>query len=218
MARKLAALEFICAAILLMPAPAFAATMSWSQVGMSGNAAAVTGLGAVNYSYSIGTFDVTVNQYIAFLNANDPTGADPVGLDNSNMSNPTYGGVNFNSTAAQGQMYSAISGTGNHPINYVTWYDAIRFANWMDNGQPICATEPSAADNATESGSYTLDGFTTTPSNGNSITRNPGARQARQTDCRRRTARGLQQRLERVRRSSAGWLAEDRFKSAVVRS
>lgn len=50
---------------------------------------------------------------------------------------------------------------------YVSWYDSIRFANWMHNGM-------GAGD--TENGAYTLLGGTPTPSNGNSITRNPGAK------------------------------------------
>jgi formylglycine-generating enzyme required for sulfatase activity len=55
---------------------------------------------------------------------------------------------------------------GNKPTNFVSWYDAIRFANWMHNGQ---------GNGDTESGAYTLLGGTPTPSNGLSIVRNPGA-------------------------------------------
>jgi hypothetical protein len=55
---------------------------------------------------------------------------------------------------------------GNKPVNYVTWYDAIRFANWLNNGQ---------GSGDTETGAYTLLGGTPTPSNGLSITRNSGA-------------------------------------------
>jgi formylglycine-generating enzyme required for sulfatase activity len=153
-------------------------TMSWSPVGNPGNASdPATGgfYGAVPYSYNIGTYDVTNAQYVAFLNANDPNGSDPLNLYNSGMSNATYGGINFNSGGATGNMYSVISGRGNNPVNYTDWDDAIRFANWMDNGQPIFATEPTATHNATENGAYTLLGFEPTPSNDDAITRNAGA-------------------------------------------
>ena len=39
-----------------------------------------------------------------------------------------------------------------------------------------CASEPEQVSGDTEGGAYTLLGGTRTPSNGNSITRNPGAR------------------------------------------
>lgn len=149
--------------------------MAWSPVGNPGNAAdPATGYGAVNYSYSIGTYDVTNAQYVAFLNANDPTGADPVGIYNSLMSDATDGGVSFNSGAPQGQMYSVMPGRGNYPADSISFWDAIRFANWMDNGEPIFTTEPTSTNNATEHGSYTLLGFTTWPDD-NDMTRNAGA-------------------------------------------
>ena len=52
------------------------------------------------------------------------------------------------------------------PVIFVSWYDALRFANWLHNGQ---------GSGDTETGAYTLDGGTLTPSNGLSITRNAGA-------------------------------------------
>jgi formylglycine-generating enzyme required for sulfatase activity len=54
----------------------------------------------------------------------------------------------------------------NQPVVFVTWYDAIRFANWLSNGQ---------GNGDTESGSYTLLGGTPTPSNAWGISRNAGA-------------------------------------------
>jgi len=173
MNRLTATLLFLCAAILATPAQASVITMSWTPIGNPGNAADTTGYGSVPYSYNIGTYDVTEGQYVAFLNSNDPNGTDPLGLYNTGMTN--YGGVTFNSGNANGSMYSVVSGDGQLPINCVTWYDTIRFANWMNNGQPVFATEPTATNNATENGAYTLLGFTPTPSNGNSITRNNGA-------------------------------------------
>ena len=158
---------FLFAAVAAFAADARAVTMSWSAVGNSGNVAdPATGFGAVAYNYNIGTYDVTNSQYVEFLNAKDPTGTSPLQLYNSFMSDPTYGGVNYNAGNANGSKYSVISGNGNHPVNFATWYDSVRFANWLNNGQ---------GNGDTESGAYTLLGGTPTPSNGNSITRNAGA-------------------------------------------
>jgi hypothetical protein len=55
---------------------------------------------------------------------------------------------------------------GNKPVNYISFYDALRFANWMHNGQ---------GSGTTETGAYTLLGNSPIPTNANSITRNPGA-------------------------------------------
>jgi formylglycine-generating enzyme required for sulfatase activity len=160
---------FVLVTFVVPPLSALAVTIAWSPVGNPGNAAdPSTGslYGAVGYSYNIGTYDVTNTQYVEFLNAKDPTGVDPLGLYNSGMSNATFGGINYNTGNANGSKYSVISGRGNHPVNFVTWYSAIRFANWLNNGQ---------GNGDTETGAYTLLGGIPTPSNGNSITRNAGA-------------------------------------------
>jgi formylglycine-generating enzyme required for sulfatase activity len=49
---------------------------------------------------------------------------------------------------------------GDKPVNYVSWYDAARFTNWLHNGQGI---------GSTETGAYTLNG------NNDIITKNVGA-------------------------------------------
>jgi formylglycine-generating enzyme len=176
MNRILASLCLFCASFLLASSSVSAVTIQTVPVGNPGNAPdPATGFGAVPYNYRFGTYDVTNAQYVEFLNSNDPNGTNPLGLFNGNMSNPSFGGINFNSGAPTGSLYSISSGNGNHPVNFVTWYDAIRFANWLDNGQPVYATEPTPTNNATENGSYTLLGYTPTPSNGNSIVRNAGA-------------------------------------------
>ena len=131
--------------------------MAWRPVGNPDNAAdPATGHGTVDYSYNIGTYDVTVSQYVAFLNSNDPTGADPLGLYSTNMSSLAYdGGVSYSSGGAVGSKYSVLSGDASHPINFATFYDALRFTNWLNNGQT-----PGSA----ETGAYTLLGGTPTPS------------------------------------------------------
>ena len=126
-----------------------------------------SGYGSVSYSYFIGKYDVTNSQYDEFLNDKDPTGANALGLWNSNMATSTFGGINFVANNSNGTKYSLIAGRENHPVNYVTWYDAARFANWLNNGQ-------GTAD--TETGAYTLLGGTPIPSNGASVGRNSGAK------------------------------------------
>lgn len=163
--RKSAVLLFY-SIMFWQPYTAVAVTIAWTPVGNPGNAADSTGYGAVGYDYNIGTYDVTNSQYVEFLNAKDPSGSSPLQLYNSFMSDATFGGINYNSGAADGSKYSVISGRGNNPVNYVTWYDAVRFANWLNNGQ---------GSGDTESGAYTLLDGTPTPSNGNSIARNAGA-------------------------------------------
>ena len=67
--------------------------MDWSLVGNAGNAAdPTTGIGAVDYEYRIGTYEVTNAQYAAFLNSVDPTGSNTLGLYNSFMAG-NLGGI-----------------------------------------------------------------------------------------------------------------------------
>jgi formylglycine-generating enzyme required for sulfatase activity len=153
---------------------ASAVTVQWSPVGNAGNAAdPATGsrFGAVPYAYNIGTKDVTAGQYVEFLNTKDAGGLNLLGLYNTSMSDATHGGINFNNVNPPGSMYSVISGRADHPANFVNWFDTVRFANWLNNGQ---------GNGDTENGAYTLlhDGSPTPtpiPSNGNSVTRNAGA-------------------------------------------
>jgi len=154
-------LRSFCAAALLLAAfsaPAFAVTMSWSPVGSPGNQAdpATGGLyGAVPYFYSIGTYDVTLGQYAAFLNSVATT--DPYGVYNSNMLTD-FATQGIKQTSLIGGSFSyAVFGNPNMPAFDVTWGDAARFANWMNNGQPHGIGEVAAS---TEGGSYTLNGHT----------------------------------------------------------
>src|SRR5438874_9431990 len=58
--------------ILLASSSASAVTMDWTPVGNPGNACSNTPFGcfgAVGYSYSIGTYEITNAQYAEFLNA-----------------------------------------------------------------------------------------------------------------------------------------------------
>ncbi len=132
--------------------------ISMVPVSNAGNAAdPTTGFGAVAYSYTIGKTDVTAGQYTAFLNSVAAT--DPYGLYNSNLSTATNGtfACGITQSGSPGSYTYTDTRNPNYPVNYVTWGDAARFANWLMNGQPVGAE----GNGTTETGSYTLNGATT---------------------------------------------------------
>jgi sulfatase modifying factor 1 len=155
------------ALLVLIAEPARAVSISWIPVGEPGNLPAnLAGQGAVAYEYRIGKYEVTNSQYVEFLNAKDAGGTNALALYNSNMSSHGSGGIEFNSGAVSGSKYSVKAGRDSNPVTFVTWYDSIRFANWLNNGQ---------GNGDTETGAYTLLGNTPSPSNSINIARNPGA-------------------------------------------
>ena len=129
--------------------------------------------GGVDYIYDIGKYEITVWQYTQFLNAVAKT--DSYGLYHENMGNitdeePTWiRGCNITRSGNPGDYtYSIGDGTpadvanwANRPVNYVSWGDAARFCNWLDNGQPGLVIPVLQDENSTETGSYTLNGATT---------------------------------------------------------
>lgn len=98
----------------------------------------------VDYVYQIGKYEVTNAQYAEFLNAADPAGANANGVYNGNMGSDARGGIAYTSSAASGAKYTIRSSMGDKPVNYVSWYDAARFANWLHNGQGSGSTETGA--------------------------------------------------------------------------
>jgi formylglycine-generating enzyme required for sulfatase activity len=107
--------------------------------------------GAVDYTYQIGAYDVTNNQYAAFLNA-VATGGDPYGLWNGNMQNDANSGIDR--TGSGPYSYAVKPFQGNQPVVDVSFYDAVRFVNWLSNGQPTGAE----GNGTTESGTYLITG------------------------------------------------------------
>jgi formylglycine-generating enzyme required for sulfatase activity len=128
------------------------------------NAADTTTYGRVDYRYRIGRYEVTLNQYTAFLNA--VAADDTYGLYDSSLAiDVTVAGISRSGTPGS-YSYSVI-GDGNRPVTYVSWFDAARMANWMHNGQPSGPQNAST----TEDGAYTLNGAMS-----GIINRNSGAR------------------------------------------
>jgi probable HAF family extracellular repeat protein len=142
--------------------PAGETSLQFVTVGDVGNAADATGYGAVNYPYQIAKYDVTNAQYAQFLNAKDPAGTNTLGLYNSGKFSglPTLSGIAFIAANSPGNKYASLAGQENQPVTYVGWFDAIRFVNWLSNGQ---------GNGDTETGSYTLG-----PLGPGAIPTNPG--------------------------------------------
>jgi formylglycine-generating enzyme required for sulfatase activity len=128
-------------------------------------------------------YDVTIGEYVQFLNAVAAT--DTYGLYNSYMAvdgylgeyfptvgitqsgsagsytySVSYNASDWNSYATYNpSLYpSALAAAADCPVTCITWGDAARFCNWLQNGQPTNLGETAGS---TETGAYTLNGDTT---------------------------------------------------------
>jgi formylglycine-generating enzyme required for sulfatase activity len=125
--------------------------MQWVTVGNPNNAADSTGFGLVAQGYQIGKFEVTNGQYCQFLNAVAAT--DTNNLYNPMMGTDIRGGIV--QTGASGAFaYTTKKAMSDKPVNFVTWFCAIRFCNWMHNNMPAGAQSSST----TEDGAYAISG------------------------------------------------------------
>ncbi len=126
-------------------------------VGDAGNAADSTTYGAVADVFAIGKYEVTISQYTTFLNSVASVTSDSyiVSLWKASMtSDLNIAGISRSGSGTLASPYSySVIGSGNRPIAYVSWFDAARFANWVNNGASNVAS--------TETGAYTLNGATT---------------------------------------------------------
>ena len=132
--------------------------IDWVTVGDAGNVNDThgDGYGGVAHQYRIGKYEVTNWQYRQFLNAVAATNGDPNNLYDTDMAG-YWGGIGRtgSGTAADPYVYLAKGGDSNwdsKPVNYVSWYDTLRFCNWLQNGQPTGAQVAST----TEDGAYDM--------------------------------------------------------------
>ena len=118
--------------------------------------------GAVENVYEIGKFEVTAGQYTEFLNAVAAT--DTYELYNPDMLSRDVG-CKIRRIGSPGSYVYLVDPNEDgvedadwidRPVNFVSWGDIARFANWMHNGQLTGAQNLST----TEDGSYFLNGAT----------------------------------------------------------
>ncbi|MDP6635717.1 MAG: SUMF1/EgtB/PvdO family nonheme iron enzyme [Phycisphaerae bacterium] len=182
-------IQIVCVAVVVVSLGSIAVAevnIETVPVGNPGNAGELSGAsvggrgpdricGAVAYKYNIGKYEVTAGQYCEFLNAVAKT--DTYGLYNSGMVESD--GCQITQDGRSGNYTYDFSGRPggdesdwvDRPVNYVSFWDAARFANWLHNGQPVGPQDLTT----TEDGAYTLtaDGISN-----NTVTRNAGAQWA----------------------------------------
>ena len=149
------------------------------EIGDPGNSADDAASGSVPYSFGIGITEVTNADYAEFLNA-VAMRSDPHGLYDLRMGSDPRGGIyrfDFDRAvgdsmplayaarldperggppAARGDVhlnaFVVKENMANKPVNFVSWLDAARFVNWLENGRP---PDPILGPE-TESGAYDL--------------------------------------------------------------
>ena len=154
-------------AVLAAPAAAQAAkravvTVPITQIGQPGNhGAAITPftdaiyqscsvappsppcqtVGSVGYPYGIGELEVTVRQYVVFLNTVDPAGRNRHKLfsaDESSSAWPKYGQITLKTKAAPGRHYRiAYPEWADKPYGFANFLRTARFANSLSNGRVL---------------------------------------------------------------------------------
>ncbi len=96
-------------------------------------------VGRVPYRYRIAQLEITVGQWVAFLNTVDPTGRDPDHLYDKTESSrgwPKYGQINLSRHARRGRRYSvAYPQWSDKPYGFANFLRAARFVNSLQNGR-----------------------------------------------------------------------------------
>jgi hypothetical protein len=152
----------VVALLGVLTVPVHAVTIDLVTVGDPGNTNDTTNRGAVATSFQIMKYEWTNSQYVDFLNAVDASGTNPNSVYNTAMGSDVRGGISFTSGASPSSKYATKTNMGDKPVNYVSWWDAARVANWLQNGQ---------GSGSTETGAYTLNNATS----GTAPAVNPGA-------------------------------------------
>lgn len=108
------------------------------------NVAALGG-GSVGYNFEIASTEVTNAQYAFFLNSVAKV-ADPNALWSGSMQIARTGSAgNFS--------YAPTGSNGNRPVQFVSFRDTFRFANWLQNGMPTTGSQTTST---TENGVYDM--------------------------------------------------------------
>jgi hypothetical protein len=111
-------------------------------------------VGSVPYEFGIGEVEVTVGQYVAFLNTVDPFGRNQTDLyspDESGAAWPRFGQIDYSASARPGRAYTAAAPEWNDkPYGFADFLRAARFDNSVANGKILSKTESTTGSGAEE--------------------------------------------------------------------
>ena len=127
---------------------AFAAPPAVVPVGNTGNKADTTNYGAVAYEYKIGKYEVTNEEFCEFLNAAAKSDTHELYDGRMDGGPEEWGGI-ARSGDSGSYKYTVRANMGKKPVNYVTFLTAVRYVNWLSNGQ---------GKGDTETGTYKISG------------------------------------------------------------
>ncbi len=125
----------------ITPKPGTGGEPGFVKVGNPGNKGdynypRVGSFGSVKYEYEIGRYKVSNAEYSLFLNW-AACESDPHGLYNSKMQ--------IRKERKGGKLvYEAYPATANAAVTYVSWYDALRYCNWLGESYTISNQDLSA--------------------------------------------------------------------------
>jgi formylglycine-generating enzyme required for sulfatase activity len=107
-------------------------------------------VGGVKYTYGIGEFEITVSQYVTFLNTVDPGGKNLRQLYEDHMNTtvwPQYGPIKYSSGSgtAPGKHYAvAYPEWAQKPFNFGDFRRGARFVNSLFNGKVLAKTKSTS--------------------------------------------------------------------------
>lgn len=98
-------------------------------------------VGGVKYGYGVAQLEVTVEQWVAFLNTVDPAGKNRHKLYSSNESStawPRFGSIDFSGSAGPGRHYTVASPEwADKPYGFANFLRTARFINSLYNGEVV---------------------------------------------------------------------------------
>jgi hypothetical protein len=113
-------------------------------------------LGSVNYTYQISKYEITVSEYVLFLNSVDPFGSNPNDIYSAVME-----GIGLDLTRVAGYRYYLSGIFDNKPLTYINFSRAARFCNWLYNGAKKYRTSDSNSTAPQNNGVYNIGVSTT---------------------------------------------------------